>query len=353
MIIMDEPNKEARENDRKCPNGIKDCPYIVCEVTRDGTPRPVYGFPQMTSCAKSYNEFCTHEYCHDPRLRLAAGDSYALRAQLELNKTGIYKPVPPLNYKEEFNRIIITKDLVKKQSIIELAHINWEIEELTLYIREGGETTAEKPFQHIKFNSDSEKIKPPKEWMMSDLMNKQSTIDVANIDWEEEELTLCIKEGRETTTVKPFQPIKIDSESEKIKPPRKWMMSSMMGFVQTQCTSKLINMKMPTTDRFITNMKNYPFTIINLMYITLLILAFTIPHAWGKEKHVSNFIYEPVRDDLIIGARYLYSGMRWVPCDLLGAKETMADLVAAEEEICKHRTHLGPLGRKRTHSRIR
>ena len=103
MFIVDEPNKEEGENDRKCFNGIKNCPYIVCEVTRDGTPRPVYGFPQMTSCGKSYkSEFCTHEYCHDPRLRLAAGDSYALRAQLKLNKTGIYKPVPPLNFKEEF-----------------------------------------------------------------------------------------------------------------------------------------------------------------------------------------------------------------------------------------------------------
>ena len=49
MFIVDEPNKEEGENDRKCFNGIKNCPYIVCEVTRDGTPRPVYGVPQMTS----------------------------------------------------------------------------------------------------------------------------------------------------------------------------------------------------------------------------------------------------------------------------------------------------------------
>ena len=338
VFILDEPNKKE-ENDRYCPNGIKNCPYIVCEVTRNKTPRPVYGFPQMTSCGKSYkSEFCTHEHCHDTRLRLAAGDSYALRAQLKLNKTGIYNPVPPLHYKEELNRIIITKDLVKRQSIIDIANINWEKEELTLYIREGGETTAEKPFQHIKFDSDSEKIKPPKQWMMSDLMNKQPTIDVANINWEQEELTLYINEGRELSTEKPFQqpfqPIKIDSDSEKIRPPKKWMMSSMMASFQAYCTSKLIDIKMTTTDRFITNLKNYPFTLFNLMYITLLILAFSIPYAMGKEKQVSNFVYEPVREDLIINARYLYSGTRWVPCDLLGAKATMSDLIAAEEEIC-------------------
>ena len=103
-------------------------------------------------------------------------------------------------------------------------------------------------------------------------------------------------------------------------------MSNMLNSLQAKCTSTITNMTMPTTNRLFTNLKNHPFTIINLMYITLLILTFSIPYALGKEKHVSNFVYEPVRDDLIIGARYLYSGTRWVPCDLLGAKETMSDL---------------------------
>ena len=146
-------NKGEWDIVKHCKNGIKNCPYIVCEV-KNGTPRPIYSFPNRTSCGKSHaTEFCTHEFCHDDRLKLAAGDSYALRAQLNLNKTGIYKHVPPINYKMEGKTVVITKEAARKNINIEIASINWNKEEALLYLTEGDEIRGLKPFRRIKINA--------------------------------------------------------------------------------------------------------------------------------------------------------------------------------------------------------
>ena len=263
-------NKGEWDIVKHCKNGIKNCPYIVCEV-KNGTPRPIYSFPKMTSCGKSHaTEFCTHEFCHDDRLKLAAGDSYALKAQLNLNKTGIYKHVPPINYKMEGERVVITKEATRKHINIEIANINWNKEEALLYLTEGGETSGLKPFRRVKINTKK--------------YGNPTTIGT-----------------EEPTTNKK---IEMNEKSEKKEKDRTRTKTPKAG------------------------------NILYTLFMMFLVFGLTFTYSMAEEIQTPNFIYESVHDDLILNSRYLYSGTRWVPCDLLGAKATMMDLLAAEEEIC-------------------
>ena len=155
-------NRNVEALKKICKNGHEECPYISC----DKFGRPLYGFRGFTSCGKSHkDEFCTHAYCHDNRLKLALGDSYALKAQIHLNETGEYKDVSPLNYEKEGDNIIITKELHGRDVKAKIFDIDWEKNEAILYMTDGGPLEGgRKPFQHIPIKQ--ERLMPSGTYLM-------------------------------------------------------------------------------------------------------------------------------------------------------------------------------------------
>ena len=155
------------ERPRLCKNGHKNCIYLPC----DNLMRPIYGYEGYTSCGRSFkDEFCTHAFCHDNRLRLAKGDAAALRAQMHLNETGEYRDLPPLNYKKEGDKIVITKELQGRDVKASIYKIDWDKNEALIYLRDGGPLTGGiKLFQHVPIHKDF--FMPTRTQIMKSLMN--------------------------------------------------------------------------------------------------------------------------------------------------------------------------------------
>ena len=245
--------------------------YNVC----DGKGRPIYAFDKATSCGRFYKtEFCNHPFCHDERLKLARGDTYALKKQRLFNTTGIYSRVTPINYDNINGRIIIKKELKEATYKPEIIHINWKDKDAIIYMKKDNSIFSpkqQKPLMRSKINH----LLPPMAMSFSFLL--QSIY--LSLNWQ-----------------------------------AKYMKRKIIHHI------------------------NYPKEILslsNFFYISLLLLALYTPFTRGEERMTPNFIYELIDDEILLNNQYLFTAKKFVPCDLKIAEKTLDNILTSYHETCE------------------